>query len=107
MQSRPQQFPNQQNQPEIMENVQPVDGRTAQTDYPCVWQCKLIGMNCQAMQAAVSAQLGDAPYSLSLSRTSGAGRYLSLNLEVAVGSDTQRIELYHALAAYPAVRMVL
>jgi putative lipoic acid-binding regulatory protein len=79
----------------------------AQIDYPCIWQYKLIGMNRQAVQAAAAACLGDAPYSLSDSHCSGGGKYLSLNLEVSVDNEEQRIGLYHALAGHPAVRMVL
>jgi hypothetical protein len=91
------------------EPTQPVDRSSAQIAYPCVWQYKLIviGTDRQAVQAAVGVQLGDAPYSLSLSQQSGAGKYVSLNLEVSVDNEAQRLRLYHTLAAHPAVRMVL
>lgn len=82
-------------------------GCKAQIDYPCVWQYKLIGMDRQAMQAAVSNQLGDAPYSLSDSHQSGGGKYLSMNLEVTVENNEQRIELYQTLAGHPAIKVVL
>ena len=78
-----------------------------QIDYPCVWQYKLIGMDQQAVRAAVAAHLGDAPYSLSDSRKSGAGKYISMNLEVSVDSNEQRLELYQALAEHPAIKVVL
>jgi putative lipoic acid-binding regulatory protein len=92
-----------------MKNIpsQPLAGCKAHIDYPCVWQYKVIGMDKQAVQTAVSAHLGDAPYSLSDSHRSVAGKYLSMNLEVTVESDEQRLELYHALAGYPAVKVVL
>ncbi|MGR0480049.1 MAG: HP0495 family protein [Candidatus Electronema sp. V4] len=86
---------------------QPLAGRTAQIDYPCVWQYKLIGTDREAMRAAVSALLGDAPYSFSESRRSSAGSYLSMNLEVTVESDEQRQSLYRHLAGHPAVRLAL
>ncbi|WP_420207927.1 YbeD family protein [Candidatus Electronema sp. JC] len=82
-------------------------GRTAQIDYPCVWQYKLIGSDQEAMRAAVSALLGDAPYSFSESRRSSAGRYLCMNLEVAVESDEQRQAVFQHLAGHPAVRLLL
>jgi putative lipoic acid-binding regulatory protein len=85
----------------------PFDGRKARIDYPCVWQYKLIGLSREAVQAAVAANLGDAPYSLSSSHQSGGGKYISMNLEVSVDSEKQRLDLYHALTAHPAVRMVL
>ncbi len=88
-------------------NEQPLAGRTAQIDYPCVWQYKLIGADREAMRAAVAGLIGDAPYSFSDSRRSSAGKYLSVNLEVTVESDRQRQGLHQSLAAHPAVRLVL
>lgn len=86
---------------------QSLAGRKAEIDYPCVWQYKVIGVNRQAVQTAVSEHLGDAPYSLSESKRSGEGKYLSMNLEVTVASDEQRLALYHALAGHPAIKAVL
>jgi len=88
-------------------NEQPFADSKAQIDYPCVWQYKLIGADREAMQAAVSAQLGDAPYSFSESRRSSAGSYLSMNLEVTVESDEHRQTLHRHFAGHPAVRLVL
>ncbi|CAK8715560.1 hypothetical protein GCAAIG_04960 [Candidatus Electronema halotolerans] len=82
-------------------------GRRADIAYPCVWQYKVIGMNQQILQAAVAELLGDRPYSLSASKKSGAGRYLSMNLEVTVASDEGRQVLHRALAGHPAVKAVL
>lgn len=44
---------------------QALEGCKPEIDYPCVWQYKVIGMEQKAVQAALSEQLGDAPYSLS------------------------------------------
>jgi uncharacterized protein len=85
----------------------PVVDRKAKIDYPCVWQYKVIGMDQQAIEAAAVELLGDSPYSLSASKKSGTGRYLSLNLEVTVVSDEQRQALYRTLAEHPAVKTVL
>lgn len=85
----------------------PFAGCKAQIDYPCVWQYKLIGTNREAIQAAVSSRLGDAPYSFSESRRSSAGSYLSMNLEVTVESDEERQALHQFFAGHPAVRLVL
>jgi putative lipoic acid-binding regulatory protein len=59
------------------------------------------------MQAVPAEELGDAPYSLADSRTSGRGRYISMNLQVTVHNDAQRVDLYTRLAEHPAVTMVL
>ena len=84
-----------------------LSGQKAQIDYPCVWQYKLIGMDRQAVRAAVAAHLGDAPYSLSDSRRSGGGKYISMNLEVSVDSEEQRLSWHQALASDPSVKVVL
>ncbi|RWX44763.1 hypothetical protein H206_02081 [Candidatus Electrothrix aarhusensis] len=75
--------------------------------YPCVWQYKIIGMKRQTVQAALSEKLGDAPYSLSESRTSKQGKYISLNLELTVHNEEQRLYLYSALTADPSIKLVL
>lgn len=85
----------------------PLDGCKPEIDYPCVWQYKVIGMERKAVQAALSEKLGDAPYSLSESRTSRKGKYISLNLELTVHTEEQRLSLYNSLAADPAIRMIL
>ena len=79
----------------------------AEIDYPCVWQYKIIGMDRKAIEAAVAGLLGDSPYSLSISKKSGAGKYLSMNLEVTVINDEQRQALYQALAGHPEIKAVL
>ena len=79
----------------------------AKIDYPCVWQYKVIGTDQQVLQAVVAEQLGNSPYSLSASKKSGAGRYLSMNLAVTVANEEQRQSLYRALAGHPAVKAVL
>ncbi len=81
--------------------------RTAQIDYPCVWQYKVIGKNQQTLQVAVSEQLGDTPYSLSGSRCSSTKKYCSMNLEVSVESNEQRQALYHALSEHSEIKAVL
>ncbi|MCI5165959.1 MAG: DUF493 domain-containing protein [Candidatus Electrothrix sp. GM3_4] len=86
---------------------QPLDGCKPEIHYPCVWQYKIIGMERQAVQAALSEKLGDAPYSLSESRTSKQGKYISLNLELTVHNEEQRLHLYSALTVHPSIKMVL
>ena len=86
---------------------QALDGCKPEIHYPCVWQYKVIGMERRAVQSALSEQLGDAPYSLSESRTSKKGKYISLNLEVTVHNEEQRLHLYSTLTAHPSIRLVL
>ena len=76
-------------------------------DYPCVWQYKVIVTETEPVRATLSEHLGDAPYSLSESKKSSGGRYVSLNLELTVHSDYHRLRLYEVLSAHPAVKVVL
>jgi putative lipoic acid-binding regulatory protein len=89
------------------QSLQSLEGCKPEIDYPCVWQYKVIGMERKAVQAALSEKLGDAPYSLSESRTSRQGKYISLNLELTVHNEEQRLYLYSALTADPSIKLVL
>ena len=86
---------------------QAIDGCKPEINYPCVWQYKVIGMERKAVQTALSEKLGDAPYSLSESRTSSKGKYISLNLELTVHNEEQRLQLYSSLTAHPSIKLVL
>jgi putative lipoic acid-binding regulatory protein len=88
---------------------QPANGcqQKPKIDYPCVWQYKVIGMERKAIQAVISKHLGDAPYSLSQSRTSSKGKYISMTLKVTVYSDYHRLRYYQLLTDDPDIKVVL
>jgi putative lipoic acid-binding regulatory protein len=86
---------------------QSFEGCKPEIDYPCVWQYKIIGQERQAIQTALSQELGDTPYSLSASRTSKKGKYLSLNLELTVQDEEERLRLYKIFKDHPAIKLVL
>jgi len=89
----------------IPENIG--QGCTPQIDYPCVWQYKVIATDADPVRSVISEHLGDAPYSLSESKRSSSGKYISMNLELTVHSDYHRQRLYEVLSAHPAVKVVL
>ena len=76
-------------------------------EYPCLWQYKIIGESKVEIHKAVEVHIGRRPYTLTLSNVSASGRYVSMNLEVTVHGEEQRLALYHLLAAHPAIRVVL
>ena len=86
---------------------QPSGSCKPKIDYPCVWQYKVIGMEREAVLAAISEHLGDAPYSLADSRKSSGGKYISMTLELTVYSDYHRLRLYQVLGDHPDVKVVL
>lgn len=76
-------------------------------DYPCRWLYKIIGESRAEMRQAVEHHVQERPLALSDSHVSSTGRYVSMNLEVTVESDVERLNLYQLLAAEPAIRVVL
>lgn len=75
--------------------------------YPCHWQYRLIGENETAMRAALAASLDLERCILSVGNRSSGGRYLSLQVELIVASEEERLGLYSKLAAHPDIKMVL
>ena len=78
-----------------------------QLEYPCPWVYKIIGPDKDKMEAAVAEIVRDCKYKISPSRSSKTDKYHCLNVELTVGSESQRTSLYEALKAHPAVKMVL
>lgn len=76
-------------------------------DYPCLWTYKIIGRNPDEMQRAVHEIIRDRPCRVSLSRQSETARYVCLNVELTVESESHRLVLYEELKAHPAVQMIL
>lgn len=76
-------------------------------DYPCRWEYRVIGADAEAMREAVAEVLGKEDYRLSEGKTSPAGRWRSLSLELEVVNEAHRHEVHRVLREHPAVRMVL
>lgn len=76
-------------------------------DYPCRWSYKILGTGEAALRDTVAEVVREKEHTLSLSNTSRTGRYVALNLEMTVADEDERVSIYRALAAHPAVKMVL
>ena len=81
--------------------------RKVQLEYPCPWIYKIIGPDADEMQRAVAEIICDRAYKITHSRSSEKSKYLSLNVELSVESESHRTALYEALKAHRAVKMVL
>jgi uncharacterized protein len=79
--------------------------QTVNINYPCRWQYTVIGKDFHAVQAAVQHHALD--YTLSQSRQSSGGKYLSVTVELTVANEEERLSLYRALTEEPAVTLVL
>jgi putative lipoic acid-binding regulatory protein len=76
-------------------------------EYPCRWQYKIIAESRTEIRRVVERLVPERPLLLTDSHVSSGGRYVSMNLEVTVHGDGERLELYRLLAGDPAIRVVL
>lgn len=76
-------------------------------EYPCLWIYKIIGTDQREMESVVAEIIRDRSYKISFSRRSETSRYVSLNVELVVESEAHRIDLYKALKANQAIKLVL
>jgi putative lipoic acid-binding regulatory protein len=76
-------------------------------EYPCMWIYKIIGTDQREMESVVTEIIRDRSYKISFSRISEKARYISLNLEMEVESESHRIDLYKTLKASQAIKLVL
>jgi len=76
-------------------------------EYPCLWIYKVIGVNQDDLKSAVSEIIRDRQCRISLSRQSETAKYIALNVELTVESESHRMDLYEALKAHRAIKLVL
>jgi putative lipoic acid-binding regulatory protein len=76
-------------------------------DYPCSWQYKLIGVGREEIRRVVEKSLQEKPFTLAESHVSRRGRYVSMNLELIVENDEERLKLYRVLAESSVIKVVL
>jgi putative lipoic acid-binding regulatory protein len=76
-------------------------------EYPCRWLYKIIGSDQGELEQAVQQIISGPQCTITVSRSSSSGKYISINCEVEVYSEENRNDLYMALKQHPAVTMVL
>lgn len=74
--------------------------------YPCVWLYKVIGEDSGTMTRAITTICPDT-LSILPSKTSGGGKYCSLNVEIKVADEANRLAIYQNLKNHFAIKMVL
>lgn len=75
--------------------------------YPCEWTYKVIGYQETAIRQAISEVVTDKNFEVSFSNQSRTLKYVSLNLDLMLESETEREEIYMRLKKHPAIKMVL
>lgn len=76
-------------------------------DYPCQWTYRVIGPDREGVREAVEAILCDREFLLCYSRSSAGGKYHSWNIDIVVGDEVERNELFAQFKGHPAVIMVV
>jgi putative lipoic acid-binding regulatory protein len=84
-----------------------ISGCTPDIHYPCQWHYRLIGEDRAAIMEAIRASVDISTCVITEGNVSSGGRYLSINLEVTVGDEAERLRLYQGFAGHPAIRVVL
>lgn len=76
-------------------------------DYPCPWLYKVIGADENDLRKAIEVVCGKDNLLISKSHTSSGGKYCSLNVEIVVESDENRLAYYQNLKNHAAVKVIL
>ncbi|MEN8258642.1 MAG: DUF493 domain-containing protein [Thermodesulfobacteriota bacterium] len=76
-------------------------------DYPCLWQYKVIGTAKHEILEAISSVIGEMEHSISESKSSSKGKYLSINLEIMVDSEDMRNLIFKKLQSHPNLKMII
>jgi uncharacterized protein len=75
--------------------------------YPCTWVYKIIGVDQNDMKSAVLEIIHDRACQITPSRSSKTSKYHSLNVETIVEDESHRKDIYEALRAHRAIKIVL
>lgn len=76
-------------------------------EYPCQWHYRLIGEDRSAIMEAINTAVDMSFCVVSEGNASSGGRYLSLNLEIRVDNEAERLRLYQLFSNHPAIRVVI
>jgi putative lipoic acid-binding regulatory protein len=76
-------------------------------DYPCPWIYKVIGRDPEGLRCAIAEVMKGSEHTVTPSRSSKAGSYHCLNVELTVESEQVRLGIYERLRGHPDVIMVM
>lgn len=75
--------------------------------YPVLWLFKLMGESEEAMRAAVTEICVGRELTMAGGNKSRTGKYCTLNLEMMLFNDEERLYFYESLGRHASVRMIL
>ncbi len=76
-------------------------------DYPCNWSYCIIGMDERQLRDAIGDCLGKMDYRVAFSHRSTGGKYVSLNVETVVVTESARDQIYEAFSGHTAITRVI
>jgi len=76
-------------------------------EYPSNWQYKIISMHEDHTKEAVLDVINERLHTLTHSKNSKGGKYISMNLELLVHNEEDRNFIFEALKAHPLTKMIL
>lgn len=88
-------------------NMNCINGCKPNIDYPCQWHYRLIGEDRSAIMEAIHSTVDVGICVITEGNASSGGRYLSLNLEIRVDNEAERLRLYQVFSNHPAIRVVI
>lgn len=94
-----------------MHPLHPLDTSSSQQrpeiSYPCAWTYKVIGEDRLLLHQAITTACAPHEVMVSPSHQSSKGRYVSVNADVVVPSETVRLDIFERLKNSVAVKFVL
>ncbi len=78
-----------------------------QIDYPSTWPYTIFGTSEELMRAAVGEIVGALEHTLAPSKKSRTGKFVSMNVEVVVADEAQRLGLGKAFSEHADIGYVL
>ena len=77
------------------------------TTFPCRWEYRVIGTASARIRKAILNVIEGAEHSLTFSRFSQGGKYISFALEVTVRNEEHRNAIHDGLKSQPCIKAVL
>ena len=85
----------------------PFDGSELELSYPTSWTYKVFGRDEACVRAAIASVVGGLEHTVRLSNRSRTGKYVSIEVEVTVRSNEERLEIFRRLHDHADVLYVL
>ncbi len=82
-------------------------GQQTEIEFPCEWTYTLIGLGSEEVKQAVNEIFKSKSVTLSPSKKSRTGKYISMYAHAHVVSREQRDQLFEQLKEHDAIKMVL